>query len=205
MFNPPPNTLQYFSASFRFRTLVSYKHLSSEDSTTVTVSLQDSLKKISIRQLQLIQNAAARVLTRTKKVDVITPVLRSLHWLHVSQRIHCSLFIMHWVVSGQNAFLICCYDYEPSRALMSSGAGLLSAPSVKTKHGGAAFSYYAPHIWNKLSETCGSAPALTSLNQDWRPVCLPQPFTEAVSRLWTALCLLFFGKIFVSWCCPTCF
>ena len=41
------------------------------------------LSKNSIRWLQLIQNAAARVLTRTKKLDHITPVLRSLHWLPV--------------------------------------------------------------------------------------------------------------------------
>ena len=35
------------------------------------------LPKKSIRQLQLIQNAAARVLTKIKKIDHITPVLRS--------------------------------------------------------------------------------------------------------------------------------
>ena len=55
--------------------------LSSVDSTTVMVSLQVSLK------LQLIQNAADQVLTNTKKVDHITPVLKSLHWLPVCQRI----------------------------------------------------------------------------------------------------------------------
>ncbi|KAL2085012.1 hypothetical protein ACEWY4_020530 [Coilia grayii] len=46
------------------------------------------LPKKTIKQLQLIQNAAARVLTRTKRSDHITPVLRSLHWLPVSYRIN---------------------------------------------------------------------------------------------------------------------
>ena len=50
------------------------------------VSLQGLTKKY-IRKLQLIQNAAARVLTNNKKVDHITPVLKSLHWLPVCQRI----------------------------------------------------------------------------------------------------------------------
>ena len=41
----------------------------------------------SIKSLQLIQNAAARTLTRTKKYEHISPVLASLHWLPVKSRI----------------------------------------------------------------------------------------------------------------------
>ena len=40
-----------------------------------------------LRCLQLVQNAAARLLTGTKKQDHITPVLASLHWLPVCFRI----------------------------------------------------------------------------------------------------------------------
>ncbi len=39
-----------------------------------------------INKLQLIQNAAARVLTRTRKYDHISPVLSTLHWLPIK---HC--------------------------------------------------------------------------------------------------------------------
>jgi len=41
----------------------------------------------TIRQLQLIQNAAVGILSRTRKYEHITPVLRSLHWLPVTFRI----------------------------------------------------------------------------------------------------------------------
>ena len=34
-----------------------------------------------LKRLQLVQNTAARIVTRTKKHDHITPVLRDLHWL----------------------------------------------------------------------------------------------------------------------------
>ncbi len=40
-----------------------------------------------VARLQYVQNAAARILTNTKKRDNITPVLISLHWLPVKYRI----------------------------------------------------------------------------------------------------------------------
>jgi len=49
--------------------------------------LLTGLSKRAVRQLQYIQNATARVLTRNRKYDHISPVLRSLHWLPVAQRI----------------------------------------------------------------------------------------------------------------------
>ncbi len=39
-----------------------------------------------INKLQMIQNAAARVLTRTRKYKHISPVLSTLHWLPIK---HC--------------------------------------------------------------------------------------------------------------------
>ena len=100
-------------------------------------------------------NAAARVLTKTKKADHITPVLRSLHWLPVCQRIEFKiLLIVYKPLNGLQPkhisdLLVC---YEPTRALRSSEATLLTVPRVQTKHGEAAVSFNAPQIWNKLSE-----------------------------------------------------
>ncbi len=37
----------------------------------------------SINKLQILQNVADRVLTRSRKYDHITPILQSLHWLPV--------------------------------------------------------------------------------------------------------------------------
>ncbi len=39
-----------------------------------------------INKLKMVQNAAARVLTRTRKSDHISPVLSTLHWLPIK---HC--------------------------------------------------------------------------------------------------------------------
>ena len=40
-----------------------------------------------LRRLQLVRNAAARLVTGARRCDHITPVLRQLHWLPVRQRI----------------------------------------------------------------------------------------------------------------------
>ena len=107
----------------------------------------------SIRKLQLIQNAAARVLTNTKRVDHISPVLKSLHWLPVDKRIDFKILLLVFKsLNGLGPRYIndLLHNYEPSRSLRSSGSGLLSVPRIRTKHGKAAFSYYAPTNWNKL-------------------------------------------------------
>ncbi len=40
-----------------------------------------------INKLPIVQNAAARVLTRTRKYDHISPVMSTLHWLPIKHRI----------------------------------------------------------------------------------------------------------------------
>ena len=45
------------------------------------------LQKKTTERLQLIQNSAARLLTRTKRREHISPVLAALHWLPVTFRI----------------------------------------------------------------------------------------------------------------------
>jgi len=46
--------------------------------------ISDSL----LQRLQSVQNAAAHLVTGTRRCDHITPVLRQLHWLPVRQRIN---------------------------------------------------------------------------------------------------------------------
>lgn len=46
-----------------------------------------------ISRLQLVQNAAARLLTGIKKREHITPVLKRLHWLPVKYRIQYKVLL----------------------------------------------------------------------------------------------------------------
>ena len=47
-----------------------------------------------MHRLQTVQNAAARLVTGTRRRDHITPVLRQLHWLPVRQRVNFKLAVL---------------------------------------------------------------------------------------------------------------
>lgn len=89
------------------------------------------------RQLQLIQNAAARGLIKTRKYNHIKPVLRS-HWLPVAQRIDFkTTLLVYKSLNGLAPEYISdvLVPNEPSETLRTSGIGLLLVPRVRTKHG----------------------------------------------------------------------
>ncbi|KAL2093106.1 hypothetical protein ACEWY4_010418 [Coilia grayii] len=123
------------------------------------------LPKKTIKQLQLIQNAAARVLTRTKRSDHITPILRSLHWLPVSYRIDFKELLLVFKSlngMGPNYLLDMFQLYAPTRSLRSRKKKLLVEPAVRTKCGEAAFSCYAVKLWNRPPEDIKNAPTVGS-------------------------------------------
>ncbi len=47
-----------------------------------------------INKLQMVKNAAARILTRTRKYDHISPVLSTLHWLPIKHRIDFKILLI---------------------------------------------------------------------------------------------------------------
>ncbi len=108
------------------------------------------LPKKTIRQLQLIQNTAARILTRTRTSEHITPVLRSLHWLHVTFKIDFKVLLLVYkslnIVSKYIADML--NEYKPNRPLRSLGSSQLEIPRTHTKQRESAFSYYAVRCWN---------------------------------------------------------
>ena len=85
----------------------------------------------------------------------VTPLLRSLHWLPVQNRIHYKLSLLCFQVLNAIAPQYLCdliKVYTPSRQLRSSSdTSLFKIPSTRTKtYGGRTFSYQGPAIWNTL-------------------------------------------------------
>ncbi len=52
------------------------------------------LPQCVVDKLQRVQNSAARLVTRTRKYEHITPVLMDLHWLPVEQRIEYKILLL---------------------------------------------------------------------------------------------------------------
>ena len=117
-------------------------------------ALLSGLPKKTTDRLQLVQNAAARVLTKTKIREHITPVLASLHWLPVVFRIDFKiLLLVYKALNGLAPSYLynCLHRYVPTRPLRSSSADLLEVPTMTyKKYGEAAFCFYGPTAWNKL-------------------------------------------------------
>ncbi|KAI5103965.1 hypothetical protein C0J45_5591, partial [Silurus meridionalis] len=84
-----------------------------------------------INKLQLVQNAAARVLTRSRKYDHITPILSSLHWLPVKFRIDYKLLLLTYkALNGLAPIYLSSLltRYNPPRSLRSQNSWLLVVP-----------------------------------------------------------------------------
>ena len=110
-----------------------------------------------INKLQIIQNAAARLITGTKKCTSITPILFSLHWLPVRQRIAFKVMLMTFKSLnnlGPEYLQELLILYHPTRTLRSSSSPLLlDVPRTRLKtFGDRSFSVFVPNVWNKLPE-----------------------------------------------------
>ncbi|XP_046554348.1 uncharacterized protein LOC124263728 [Haliotis rubra] len=57
-------------------------------------SLLTNVNKDQLRHLQALQNTAARIITKSKVSDHITPILNDLHWLPITGRIDYKTIVM---------------------------------------------------------------------------------------------------------------
>ena len=117
-------------------------------------SLLSGLPASSLRDLQLVQNFAARLVLKRSKFCHVTPLLYELHWLPIESRIKFKvlLFVYKSVNDLAPPYLIDLIQrYEPSRPLRSSESCNLITPRFnKNYFGGCSFAVFGPKVWNSL-------------------------------------------------------
>ncbi len=124
---------------------------------SVTLSFRNHSNMLIINKLRIVQNAVARVLTRSRKYDHITPILQSLHWLPVLSSVSVTKYYylpIRQVNDLAPAYLTNLLSrYNPTRSLRSQISGLLVVPRIeKSTKGGRTFSYLALKLWNSLPD-----------------------------------------------------
>ena len=117
-------------------------------------SLLYGVGKSLLQKLQSVQNAAARLVTCSRKYDHVTPMLKDLHWLPIAERINFKILLstfksLHNLTPSYIQDLL--VRYRPIRSLRSSSFQRLSRPNYNLMtYGARAFAVSAPEFWNHL-------------------------------------------------------
>ena len=138
----------------------------------------------TIQRLQMVMNAAARLVVGVGKYEHVTPILRDvMHWLPVPQRIAFKIAILTFKCirrTGPSYFDNICIPVQsvPGRAnLRSAGRGDLVVPTTSTSNiGRRSFRVAAPVIWNSLPVNL-RLPSISPIQfaAGLRPICFDKP------------------------------
>lgn len=132
-------------------------------------SLLAGLPCNALQKLQVVQNSAARILTRTSKYEHITPVRYRLHWLPVASRIQYKVLLLvykalHSVAPDYICGLL--RVRQTREGLRSSEEVQLVEPMLRLKsYGHRSFSYAGPNYWNALPSSIRAAPSVKTFKQ----------------------------------------
>ena len=133
---PPPSPLPLFTPS-----------------STTANSLSQSAQ-VSDTRLQQIQNSLARAVVKAPKFSHTTPILRSVHWLKISERIEYKFLSLTYKVltTTQPSYLHNLITVQPPRSTRSSSLVTLARPSTSSslRITDRSFQYASPRLWNQL-------------------------------------------------------
>ncbi len=132
-------------------------------------ALLAGLPSNTIKPLQMIQNAAARLVFNEPKRAHVTPLFVSLHWLPVAARIQFKTLMLAYRTTTGSApvyFHSLLRIYIPSRSLISASERRLMVPSQRSsKSLSRTFSFTVPGRWNDLPIPIRNAGSLSNFKQ----------------------------------------
>ncbi len=132
-------------------------------------ALLAGLPSNTIKPLQMIQNAAARLVFNEPERAHVTPLFVSLHWLPVAARIQFKTLMLAYRTTTGSAptyFHSLLRIYIPSRSLRSASERRLVVPSQRgSKSLSRTFSFIIPGWWNDIPTPIRNAGSLLNFKQ----------------------------------------
>ena len=123
----------------------------------------------SLRNLQLVQNSAARLIAKASRRTHITPILQDLHWLPVESRIRYKILTLTYKSLKDDApkyLQDLVKRRSHGRTLRSSSKGLLDQPRYNLKtYGMRCFHVAAASEWNTLPDYVRNSDSLGSFKR----------------------------------------
>ena len=113
-----------------------------------------NLPKSQIHRLQQIQNSLARAVVKAPKFTHTTPILKSLHWLKINERIEYKILYLtlKLLYTTQPPYLYDLISRQTPRKTRSSFVVTLARPPTPSslKITSRSFRYASPYLWNQL-------------------------------------------------------
>jgi len=113
-----------------------------------------NLPATQMNRLQLVLNSAARAVTKTPKLHHIIPILKSILWLKINERIKYKVLSLTYISlkTGQPSYLRSLLLFSSHRCTRSFSLITLSRLSLTSRLKISNRSYYhsAPVLWNNL-------------------------------------------------------
>jgi len=145
-------------------------------------SLYYKFPKSQLSRLQQIQNSFACTVVKAPKSCRVTPILRCLHWLKITERIEYKLLSLTYKVltTTQPPYLHKLISIQRPRSTRSSSVVTLARPpSSSLKITDRSFRYASPCLWNQLHFSLRQPHSDTSSSISYSPI--PSPVTSSSS------------------------
>ena len=157
-----------------------------------------------VAKLQSILNTAARLVTKTRKYEHITPVMINLHWLPIQYRIQFKLLLLIYksLHGLAPSYLSDKLSLRPNKGLRSDNQLLLNVPvsTLRLKfYEDRAFSVAGPTLWNALPKNIRLCATLAAFKTNLKTYLFKKAYQVwlcTLSIYFTSDLFLLFTRIF---------
>ena len=140
------------------------------------------INKKLIAELQKVQNTAARLTIRSKKLVHISPILKSLHWLPVEYRLQYKILLHTYRCLNETAPIYLqelIHQYYPRRSLRSQFSRLINVPKVQgSTYGSRTFQSSSSSLWNALPLDLKISPSLDDFKSNLKTLLFNRAFNH---------------------------